>query len=330
MNILILGAGTRNLLIRYFKASLKDKGQVIAADCSPFAPALYEADESVLVPPYTSSQYLDDLLQLCKRKNISGLLSLIDPEVRILSENRKRFQENGITVVGCDQGSGLLADNKLCLAAWLKEHGYAGVKTWEEPSAFLRDLKEGCARFPVVVKPVCGSASIGVTTVSNTEELTLRFQHEKNLFIQEQMDGMEIGADVYADLISGEAVSVFTKKKIRMRAGETDKAVSFHDPKLVHLLTSFTQEAGFRGPLDMDLFQTGDGDYRILEVNARFGGGYPHAHALGCDHVSMIVKNITGETNSRLNAIYKTGVVMMKHSEITLVNSEKGKQKWMG
>ena len=50
INILILSAGTRDKVVQYFKEALAGKGKVIATDCSPYAPAIYEADEYVLVP----------------------------------------------------------------------------------------------------------------------------------------------------------------------------------------------------------------------------------------------------------------------------------------
>lgn len=50
--------------------------------------------------------------------------------------------------------------------------------------------------------------------------------------IQEYLKGQEIGADCYIEMLSHELVSIFTKKKILMRAGETDKAVSFKEEKL--------------------------------------------------------------------------------------------------
>lgn len=71
--------------------------------------------------------------------------------------------------------------------------------------------------------------------------------------IQDFLNGQEIGADVYIDMISGEVVSIFTKKKIRMRAGETDKSVSFKDPILFNLIEKFVLEAGYRGQIDIDI-----------------------------------------------------------------------------
>ena len=79
INILILSAGTRDKVVLYFKEALAGKGKVIATDCSPYAPAIYEADEYVLVPWITKPGYLDKILAICREKQITGVLSLIDP-----------------------------------------------------------------------------------------------------------------------------------------------------------------------------------------------------------------------------------------------------------
>lgn len=79
------------------------------------------------------------------------------------------------------------------------------------------------------------------------------FAHDEGLMVQEFLDGQEIGADVYIDMISGEVVSIFTKKKLKMRAGETDKSVSFKDDKLFSLIEKFVKEAGYRGQIDIDI-----------------------------------------------------------------------------
>ncbi|MCQ5081239.1 ATP-grasp domain-containing protein, partial [Gemmiger formicilis] len=59
-----------------------------------------------------------------------------------------------------------------------------------------------------------------------------------------------------------------------MRAGETDKAVSFKDKKLFDLIEDFVKKAGYNGQIDIDIFDV-NGEYYISEVNPRFGGGYP-------------------------------------------------------
>jgi carbamoyl-phosphate synthase large subunit len=135
--------------------------------------------------------------------------------------------------------------------------------------------------------------------------------------IQEFLKGQEIGADCYIDMISGELVSVFTKKKLLMRAGETDKAVSFKDEKLFELIKSFVSECGWNGQIDIDIFDV-DGEYYISEVNPRFGGGYPHAYECGCDHMTLIRNNIEGRENKADIGSYDDGVYMMKYNEIMI------------
>ena len=134
--------------------------------------------------------------------------------------------------------------------------------------------------------------------------------------IQEFLDGQEIGADVYIDMVSREVVSIFTKKKLLMRAGETDKAESFKNKKLFELIKRFVSEIGYSGPIDIDIFDI-DGEYYISEVNPRFGGGYPHAYECGANHMKFIVNNLKGEANeSILGENYEDGVFMMKYNEI--------------
>ena len=123
---------------------------------------------------------------------------------------------------------------------------------------------------------------------------------------------------MYIDLISGEVVSIFTKNKIKMRAGETDKEVSFKDPKLFTLIEKFVLEAGYRGQIDIDIFEI-NGDYYISEVNPRFGGGYPHAYESGCDHMKLILNNLKGIANRKNIGAYEEGIYMMKYNEVKIV-----------
>ena len=167
------------------------------------------------------------------------------------------------------------------------------------------------------MKPVRGSASIAISKVFDKETIELLFAHADNLMIQEYLDGQEIGADVYIDMISGEVVSIFTKKKIVMRAGETDKSVSFKDEKLFSWIEKFVKEAGYRGQIDIDIFEI-NGEYYISEVNPRFGGGYPHAYECGCDHMKLIINNLQGRVNDRKIGNYKENVYMMKYNEIKI------------
>ena len=318
MNILLLSAGTRNKIVQYFKETLNGRGDIIAADMSEYAPALYEADKYYLVPRMDDPEYLGCILKICEKEKVNGILSLIDPELSILAENHELFEKAGTTVIGSDYDLCELSLDKYQMYLWLKEHHFYCAKTWVDISEFDRELKAGTAAFPVFVKPVKGSASMDISKVYDHETLDFLLQHTGNLMIQEYLDGQEIGADVYIDLLTGEVISIFTKKKIRMRSGETDKAVSFKDEKLFDLIKEFVTEAGYRGQIDIDIFEI-NGEYYISEVNPRFGGGYPHAYECGCNHMAYIIRNLNGQVNTPEIGKYDEDVYMMKYNEIAIL-----------
>lgn len=326
--ILVLSCGTRNKIIQYFKNALTAEdgtrtGRVVATDMSSLAPALYEADAFYLVPRITSEGYVDILLDICKKENVTAVLSLIDPELSLLAENCEAFAALGVTVVGSSHALCEMSLNKMAMYRWLDSHGYRAAKSYTDKAAFFADAERGAIRYPVFVKPVCGSASVSISKVCDRETLEVLLAHDSNLMIQEYLQGQEIGADVYIDMHSGEVVSIFTKKKLVMRAGETDKAVSFKDDRLFAWIEAFVKEAGYRGQIDMDIFDV-DGEYYLSEVNPRFGGGYPHAYECGCDHMKLIVNNLDGMVNAPDIGRYAADVCMMKYNEIMITHANEG------
>lgn len=316
MNILLLSSGTRNKIVQYFRNTLEGEGRVICTDMSSLAPSLYEADGFYLVPRMTELGYIDVILKICKDERISGVMSLIDPELSLIAENKEKFESVGTTVIGSDYVICEASLDKFKMYQWLVQHNYKCAKSYMSKETFFRDVKEKKIKYPVFVKPAKGSASIAISKVYDSDTIELLFNHGKDLMIQEFLEGQEIGADVYIDMISGEVVSIFTKKKLLMRAGETDKAISFKDQKLFELIERFVYEFGFRGQIDIDIFEV-NGEYYISEVNPRFGGGYPHAYESGVDHMKFIVNNLKGIINQKVvGKNYESGIYMMKYNEI--------------
>lgn len=326
INILVLSVGTRNKIIQYFKKELQGKGKVVATDMSRLAPALYEADAFYIVPRMTDPGYIEKILEICKKEESTGVLSLIDPELSLIAQNKGRFMELGTCVIGSDYEVCERSLNKWEMYQWLEHHHYRCAKSYIDKKEFFVDVEKGEAKYPVFVKPVCGSASIAISKVYDRETINLLFDHNDGLMIQEYLEGQEIGADCYIDLISGKLVSVFTKKKLVMRAGETDKAVSFIDPVLNELIQEFVTEMGYRGQIDIDVFENG-GKYYISEVNPRFGGGYPHAYECGVNHMRLIVNNLEKKVNQNREPDYEEGIFMMKYNEISILNGGKENAK---
>lgn len=318
MNVLILAAGTRNKIVQSFKRTFQGIGTIVATDASELGPAIYDADKYYIVPSINEPGYIEKILDICRCEQIDGVLSLIDPELSLLAANEDKFKAVGTTVIGSSYGLCEMSLDKMQMYGWLKGHGYNCARSWMDKDEFYKAVDAGKVTYPVFVKPFRGSASISISKAYDKETVDLLFAHEADLMIQEFLDGQEIGADVYIDMISCEVVSIFTKKKIKMRAGETDKAVSFKDPVLFELIEKFVTEAGYKGQIDIDIFEI-QGEYFISEVNPRFGGGYPHAYECGCDHMKLILNNLNGMTNEKNIGAYEEGIYMMKWNEVSVL-----------
>ncbi|MBC7196469.1 MAG: ATP-grasp domain-containing protein [Deferribacterales bacterium] len=318
LNILILSCGTRNKIVQYFKKELDNRGQVMATDCSKLAPALYDADKYFIVPRMNDDGYLDVILNICIENKINGILSLIDPELSLLAKNKEAFLEIGTIPIISNYDLVEMCFDKYKFYQFLIKNSFKTIRSYVDKEMFYKDIDAGLIEYPVFVKPVRGSASININKVTTKEEIELLFNRYDNLMIQEFIDGIEYGVDAYIDIISSEPVAIFTKEKIKMRAGETDKSVSIKDENLFNLIKKFIKLAEFKGIIDIDIFKV-NGEYYISEVNPRFGGGYPHAYECGVNIPRMIINNLEGKTNQDVTGQYDEDVYMMKFNEVKII-----------
>lgn len=323
MNILILSSGSRVKLVEYFKEEInKIGGKIITTDCSEYAPTLYVADEYKIVPRISSENYIDSILEICFEKNVNGILSLIDPELSLISKNIEKFDSQNIKVLCSSYEVNELCFDKYNFYKRLTELNIPTVKTFIDVEECLKNIRTNKITFPVFVKPKNGSASIDIGQIDTEEELVKKlFNHDNEYIIQEFIPGKEYGADIYVDYVSGEVIDIFIKEKIKMRAGETDKSISVEIPILKKMLKEFVIEVGLTGQIDVDIFER-NGDYLISEVNPRFGGGYLHAHETGCNFPKLIINNLLGKKNQPELDKYRKKTIMMKYSDVIVREGE--------
>ena len=249
------------------------------------------------------------------------MLSLVDPELELLAERKKEFEEKGILVNIADVNTIHNSFDKYQTLSFLKQNGYNWIKSYISFDSAKMAIDNDALCFPLIVKPRKGSGSVGIEIVDSLARLKQVCEGNDDILIQEFVKGQEIGVDVYVDLLSEEVVSIFAKKKLKMRAGETDKSVSFKDEKLFDLVISFANDFGLRGVNDIDVFER-DGEYYISEVNPRFGGGYVHAYAAGVDFPKMLINNMNGKVNKKKIGEYRDGLYMMKYFAIKVIEKE--------
>ena len=317
MNYLMLSVGRRGELLKDFRHSLDAESKIVAADASPYAPALYFADKQYIVPPISEPEYLEVILNICQKEDISAVATFIDPEIELLASNREGFRALGVEVLVPEEKTARLCFDKYRMFQYLKECGIPTTMTWGTFKEFEEAYDLGEAEFPVFVKPRTGSGSVGARKITGRESLIEAMKEDPSLIIQEYMDGIDLDADVYIDLISHEAVSAFSKKKLETRIGGASKTISFKDEKLFAFIQEICRTLRFNGPVDMDFFYR-DGRYYLSEINPRFGGAYLHAYGAGVDFIKLIERNLQGKENAPCFGEYEEGIVMMMYDSVVI------------
>lgn len=321
MNYLFCSVGRRGELLKDFRKSIPEDSIIAAADNSRYAPALYLADKQYIVPRIDNPEYVNTIIDICKKDKINAVTTFIDPEIELLSKNRARFEEIGVEVLAPYEETAHLCFDKYLMFRHLKERGINTVETWGTLDEFKKAFNDGIVTLPVFVKPRTGSGSVGARKVHTMEELVVAMDTDPSLIIQEFMNCTDLDADVYIDTISHEAVCAFCKYKIETRIGGASKAVSFKDKKIFDFIQLLVKEFKFKGPIDMDFFYR-DGIYYLSEVNPRFGGAYLHAYGAGVDFIKLIENNLHGNINEPSFGSYEEGVVMMMYDSVVICKNE--------
>ena len=185
-------------------------------------------------------------------------------------------------------------------------------------------------QFPLFVKPRWGSASLQIFRVDTLEELRFAFRlaqsqlqktflkvdealSSESILIQEGLPGAEFGLDILNDL-SGRTEFVYAKRKLGMRAGETDKSELVDCPVLNEIGERIGSALKHIGNLDCDVFYDGEKAV-VLELNPRFGGGYPFSHTLGANYPNAILRHY-GLDVEKKEFTTRFGVVVSKHDNL--------------
>ena len=310
MNILFTCAGRRTYLLKYFRDNMQPGDKIVATDMQLSAPALQAADIKVQVPAVYAENYVDITLDICKQYNIDILISLNDLELPILADNKSRFEALNVNLIVSSPEIIDICFDKYKTAQWIESIGLNAPKTYVRLDDAKEALSRGEITFPLFMKPRWGSGSIGLETIEDMEELDIYYNlllkkikktilatasvGDEYIMIQEKLTGSEYGLDVMNDL-KGNHVAVSVKQKLAMRAGETDKAITCDLPIVREMGQKIGEKLKHIGNLDVDIMQRANGDYCVLELNPRFGGGYPFSYETGVNMPKAIIDWVKGK-----------------------------------
>lgn len=314
MNFLFSCIGKRGYIARLFRPHLSPGDRIIGTSNTEWTSGFHSCDAAFIMPPIADPGYPEAVLDLCKKERVNALLSFFDLDVHRLSRHVDDFRTIGVRPFIPGRRAADITFDKVQTCGFLNENRIPTAKTFTDLSAVNKALRNDEVRFPLYVKPRFGFGSRNTFAARDYRQLEAFFSLENDMIVQETLGGEAFDFDVLNDL-NGKVVSVVPWRKSLSRMGETEQAETVDSPLLVDLGCRLASALGHAGPLDADLFLQ-DGRASVLEINLRFGGGYPVSHFAGADFPGMIVRMARGEVVEPVVGKYSPGAVMMKELHV--------------
>ena len=286
-NIIITSAGQRVALVRDFKETLVRfyaEAKVFTTDMNPeLAPAAYVSDGCFEVLRVTDENYISQLLDICKKNEIGMIVPTIDTELLVLAENKKLFNDNDIIVCVSDLDFIKVCRDKRNTGDFLEKHNIRVPKAVDKYNP----------TFPLFAKPYDGSLSTNLHYIKNAEELTQDILDDPKLHFMEYID-KETYKEYKIDMYYGTdncVKCIVPRERIKIRAGEINKGRTVKCPLMDYIKERLDKIEGCIGCICIQVFFNPlTEDVVGIEINPRFGGGYPQSYAAGGNYPEMLIK----------------------------------------
>jgi carbamoyl-phosphate synthase large subunit len=320
MNILITSAGRRVSLVKAFQNELKSlhpQGKVFCADNKPgLSAACHVSDGAFSVPRATSDNYINRLIEICKENGIKVIIPTIDTELIQLATAKDQFLKEGIYCVVSDLEIVRICRDKRESMVFFKRNGIDYPKE--------QDVSDLC--FPVFVKPVSGSSSNGIriyTKESDVDENILNDPGYLKLDYVDPNDYSEFTIDVYFDRNS-EVKCIVPRQRIEVRSGEVSKSITQKNLLIDYIFNNFSSVKGFFGCITFQVFlHNNNNSVLVIEINPRFGGGYPLSYAAGANFPKWIIEEYLLDKSISYYNDWEENLLMLRYDKEVLIHGTK-------
>jgi len=315
-HIIITSAGQRVALVRGFQETIHQffpDGKVFTTDMNPrLAPAAYVSDDCFSVPRCTSEDYIETLLTLCLENGVGMIVPTIDTELAILSANKDLFAQHGIFVSVSDYDFIMMCRDKRNTGVFFEKHGIRVPKAIDKYHPI----------FPMFAKPYDGSLSTNLHYIRSAEELTTGILEDPKLLFMEFID-KEVYKEYTVDMYYGKdnkVKSIVPRERIKVRAGEINKGLTEKEPLTKYLYDRLETIDGCVGCICIQLFLNPKTfDVVGIEINPRFGGGYPQTYAAGGNYPELLIREYYMGEDVQYKDDWKDHLLMLRYDEAVYV-----------
>jgi carbamoyl-phosphate synthase large subunit len=261
------------------------------------------------------------MLEICDKHDVGLIVPTIDPELAVYARHREAFEARGTRVaVSSDETISIAAD-KRTTHAWLSEQGFPTVEQLD-----YEEFIAGSApwSYPVATKPAAGSRSIGFAIVDDSDEL--RACADSSYVVQTVAPGDEYTVSIYVGE-DGSCQCAVPRKRLEVRAGEVSKGMAVRNPQIQSLAKRVGEALpGAFGAMNVQIFwDEATGETNIIEINPRFGGGFPLAWNAGADFPKWLIEDAFELEPSERGDHWEDGLLMLRYDDAVYLSAEQGK-----
>ena len=315
-NILITSAGKRVALTRYFKETLNrffPEAKVFITDMNPeMAPVSYVCDGSFKVPRVTAPEYPEVLLRICEENNVGMVVATIDTELMLLADLKEEFKRRGINVMVSDKTFISVCRDKRNTGEFFERHN---VRVPAEVDKYN-------PTFPLFAKPYDGSLSTNLHYIKNAEELTPEILNDPKLLFMEYID-KKVYKEYTVDMYFGKdnmVKCIVPRERIEVRAGEINKGRTSKNEILSFLKDKLGYIEGCVGCICVQLFFHPESKDMVgIEINPRFGGGYPLTYMCGGNFPELLIREYFLNEEVEYFENWKDNMLMLRFDDAMYV-----------
>jgi carbamoyl-phosphate synthase large subunit len=318
-NILITSAGRRVSLVRFFKKELNivfPNAKVFTTDANPeYSAACRVSDGFFKVQRVTDPNYIEELLALVLANNIKLIIPTIDTELLILSQNINLFKQHNVDLVISDFEVVKIFRDKRLTHDFFEKYNINTAKEFDKQNYQL----------PIYIKPIDGSRSIDNFVIKQESDLTdYHFSNPKLMFLEylDHEKHTEFTIDLYYDKNS-DLKCFIPRERIEVREGEVNKAITKKPFFVDEIHQKMAHITGFRGCITFQVFVNCETNSIFgIEINPRFGGGYPLSYLAGGNFPKWIIQEYMLDVNPiPVCNNWEQNLMMLRYDDEVLVHN---------
>jgi len=291
--------------------------KIIVADADPMATGKFLADEFVQIPVASDPGFVQELLRICRDKNISLILPLVTKELFLFSACREQFELIGTKILVSSKEAIEISNNKSNCYRLLQSNGVRlpGFHVVKNLEAFIHAAFElGHPGKSFCFKPSVSNGSRGVRIVSDSLDEHHQLFNEKpynlhityahalhilsgkpfpELLVSEYLPGEEYSVDCVAD--KGQTIIAVPRSRKKMINGISVQGSFVKDDVIIEQCRQIISILGLHGNIGIQLKRSVEGEPLLLEINPRVQGTIVSALGAGINLPLLAVKMELGE-----------------------------------